>query len=154
MNDQYPDIHKMAKIGSEGVLVLLSESTNAERPGSSPRSIWLAAIEEAFMQAKQKVILSTFASNVNRVQQFANAAQKTNRKLALIGRGMVNVVTVAIERGYLEVPDGMLIHPQEVDSYAPERVAGFMYRKVKESHFPPFPRLSSSNYRDMSICAR
>lgn len=124
MNKQYPDIHKMARIGSEGVLVLLSESTNAERPGSSPSEHLVGShIEEAFMQAKQKVFLSTFASNVNRVQQVVNACRKTNRKLALLGRSMVNVVSVAMERGYLDIPDGMLIQAHEVDNYAPERVA-------------------------------
>ena len=61
------------------------------------------------MKAKRKVIISTFASNVNRVQQVVDAALKTNRKLALLGRSMVNVVSVAMERGYLNVPDGMLI---------------------------------------------
>ncbi len=69
-------------------------------------------IEEAFMKAKRKIIISTFASNVNRVQQVVDAALKTNRKLALLGRSMVNVVAVAIERGYLNIPDGMLIDAQ------------------------------------------
>jgi ribonuclease J len=153
MNDQYPDIHKMAKIGSEGVLVLLSESTNAERPGSSPSEHLVGShIEEAFMQAKQKVFLSTFASNVNRVQQVVNAAQKTNRKLVLLGRSMVNVVSVAIERGYLDVPEGMLIQAHEVDNYAPERVAVLCTGSQGEP-FAALSRLSSSNYRDMSILA-
>ena len=61
------------------------------------------------MKAKRKVIISTFASNVNRVQQVVDAAQKTNRKLALLGRSMVNVVAVASELGYLTIPEGMLI---------------------------------------------
>ena len=79
-------------------------------PGSTPSERLVGDhIEEAFMKAKRKVIISTFASNVNRVQQVVHAAIKTNRKLALLGRSMVNVVDVAIERGYLEVPDGMLI---------------------------------------------
>lgn len=77
----------MAKIGSEGVLALLSESTNAERPGFTPseRSVG-ERIEEIFMKANRKVIISTFASNVNRVQQIVEACIKTNRKLALLGK--------------------------------------------------------------------
>ncbi|HGO9418344.1 TPA: ribonuclease J [Bacillus cereus] len=110
VNNQHPDIHKMAKIGSEGVLALLSESTNAERPGFTPseRSVG-ERVEEIFMKANRKVIISTFASNVNRVQQIVEACIKTNRKLALLGRSMVNVVEVALEKGYLHIPDGMLI---------------------------------------------
>ena len=75
------------------------------------------------MKANRKVIVSTFASNISRVQQVVNAAQKTNRKLALLGRSMVNVVAVAMELGYLTVPDGMLIDPHEINEMAPEKVA-------------------------------
>ena len=102
------------------------------------------------MQAKQKVFLSTFASNVNRVQQVVNACRKTNRKLALLGRSMVNVVSVAMERGYLDIPDGMLIQAHEVDNFAPERVAVLCTGSQGEP-FAALSRLSSSNYRDMSI---
>ncbi|MGG0726210.1 ribonuclease J, partial [Bacillus mycoides] len=123
-NNENSDIHKMAAIGKEGVLLLLSESTNAERPGLTPSEQMVGEhVEAVFMKAERKVILSTFASNISRVQQVVNAAQKTNRKLALLGRSMVNVVAVAMERGYLTVPDGMLIAPHEINEMAPERVA-------------------------------
>ncbi|MGG0726209.1 ribonuclease J, partial [Bacillus mycoides] len=123
-NNENSDIHKMAAIGKEGVLLLLSESTNAERPGLTPsEQIVGEHVEAAFMKAERKVILSTFASNISRVQQVVNAAQKTNRKIALLGRSMVNVIAVAMERGYLTVPDGMLIDPHEINEMAPERVA-------------------------------
>ena len=132
MNEQYSDIHKMAEIGTEGVLALISESTNAERPGSTPSERHVGGhIEEAFMGAKRKIIISTFASNVNRVQQVVDAALKTNRKLALLGRSMVNVVAVAIERGYLNVPEGMIIDAREVNQYPPEKVVILMYRKSR-----------------------
>ncbi len=97
-------------IGKNGVLVLLSESTNAERPGFTPSERFVGEhIEEAFNKARRKVFISTFASNVHRVQQVIDAALKTNRKLALLGRSMVNVVAVAADLGYLNVPEGMLI---------------------------------------------
>ena len=95
-------------------------------------------IEEAFMKAERKVIISTFASNINRVQQVVNAAQKTNRKLALLGRSMVNVVAVAMERGYLTVPDGMLIDPNEINEMPPEKVAILMYRESRRTDGCPF----------------
>ena len=113
LNDDYPDIHKMAEIGRDGVLLLLSESTNAERPGFNPSERLVGEhIEEAFRKARKKIFISTFASNVHRVQQVVDAAQKTNRKLALLGRSMVNVVAVASELGYLTIPEGMLIEKE------------------------------------------
>jgi ribonuclease J len=151
VNNQYSDIHKMAEIGSQGVLVLLSESTNAERPGSTPSERIVGDhIEEAFKKAKRKVILSTFASNVNRVQQVVDAALKTNRKLALLGRSMVNVVSVAIERGYLNIPDGMLIEPHDINKLDPERVA-ILCTGSQGEPLAALSRLSSSNFRDVDI---
>ncbi|MFJ8244995.1 ribonuclease J [Peribacillus asahii] len=151
VNNQYTDIHKMADIGKQGVLVLLSESTNAERPGSSPSEQLVGGhIEEAFRKAERKVIISTFASNVNRLQQVVDAAQKTNRKLALLGRTMVNVVSVAMERGYLQVPDGMLIEAQQVNEMAPEKVA-ILCTGSQGEPMAALSRLSTSNYRDVDI---
>ena len=150
-NDQYSDIHKMAQIGMNGVLALISESTNAERPGLTPSERIVADhVEEAFMKADQKVIISTFASNINRVQQIVEAAIKTNRKLALLGRTMVNVVSVAMERGYLQVPDGMLIEAQQVNEMAPEKVA-ILCTGSQGEPMAALSRLSSSNYRDVDI---
>ncbi|WP_108670746.1 ribonuclease J [Peribacillus acanthi] len=151
VNDQYSDIHKMAEIGRQGVLVLLSESTNAERSGLSPTELMVSShMDEAFMRATGKVIVSTFASNVNRVQQVVDAAIKTNRKLALLGRSMVNVVSVAIERGYLKVPEGMLIEAHEAYNLDPEKVA-ILCTGSQGEPMAALARLSTGNYRDVSI---
>ncbi|WP_413304038.1 ribonuclease J [Bacillus sp. 1P10SD] len=150
-NNQYADIHKMAEIGRQGVLALISESTNAERTGLTPSERMVGShMDEAFMKAEGKIIVSTFASNVNRVQQVVNSAIKTNRKLALLGRSMVNVVDVAIERGYLTVPEGMLIEPREVDRLAPEKVA-ILCTGSQGEPMAALSRLSSGNYRDVAI---
>jgi ribonuclease J len=150
-NNQYADIHKMAQIGEQGVLVLLSESTNAERTGLTPSERMVAShMEEAFMKADGKIFVSTFASNVNRVQQVVDAAIKTNRKLALLGRSMVNVVSVAMERGYLTVPEGMLIDAFEVDQMSPEKVA-ILCTGSQGEQMAALSRLSSGNFRDVSI---
>ncbi|MEH7040990.1 ribonuclease J [Bacillus pseudomycoides] len=151
VNNQYPDIHKMAKIGSGGVLALLSESTNAERPGFTPseRSVG-ERIEEAFIKARRKVIVSTFASNVNRVQQVVDAAIKTNRKLALLGKSMVNVVSVALEQGYLNIPEGMLIEANEINQMDPERVA-ILCTGSQGEPMAALSRLASGNYRQVDI---
>ncbi|MDM5155937.1 ribonuclease J [Bacillus sp. DX1.1] len=151
VNNQYPDIHKMAKIGSNGVLALLSESTNAERPGFTPSERFVGEhIEEAFIKARRKVVISTFASNVNRVQQVINAALKTNRKLALLGRSMVNVVSVALEQGYLDIPEGMLIEANEINRMDPERVA-ILCTGSQGEPLAALSRLASGNYRQVDI---
>nr|WP_309098766.1 ribonuclease J [Fredinandcohnia onubensis] len=151
VNDQHSDIHRMAEIGREGVLVLLSESTNAERPGATPTELKVGnSIEEAFFKAKRKVFVSTFASNISRVQQVVDAAMKTNRKLALLGRSMVNVVDVAVERGYLNLPDGMLIDAKEVNNLAPEKVC-ILCTGSQGEPMAALARLSNASYRDVQI---
>ncbi|MBO9129270.1 ribonuclease J [Bacillus sp. 165] len=151
VNNQYSDIHKMAEIGSQGVLVLLSESTNAERTGLTPTERMVGNhMDEAFIKAQGKVIVSTFASNVNRVQQVVDAAVKTNRKLALLGRSMVNVVSVAIERGYLTIPEGMIIEAHEVDQMEPEKVA-ILCTGSQGEPMAALARLASANHRDVAI---
>ncbi|GAB2722345.1 ribonuclease J [Paenibacillus thermoaerophilus] len=123
VNDQYADLAKMAEIGSRGVLALLSDSTNAERPGftGSEKSVG-AELEEVFRKAKQRVVVATFASNVHRIQQIIDAAYNTRRKVTVVGRSMVNVVSIASELGYLNIPDGMLIEPEEVNRLPADRV--------------------------------
>ncbi|MGC5771870.1 ribonuclease J [Paenibacillus pabuli] len=123
VNGPYPDLHRMAEIGKQGVHVLLSESTNAERPGFTPSERIVGDhILDAFIRAKQKVFISTFASNISRVQQIVNAAFETGRKLALLGRSMINVVSVASELGYLDVPEGLLIEARDSDQFPPDEV--------------------------------
>lgn len=123
VNEQYADIHKMAELGARGVLALLSDSTNAERPGfTGSERVVGQALNEEFLRAEQRVIVATFASNVHRLQQVIDACMLTNRKLAVIGRSMVNVVTIASELGYLHLPDGMLIEPDDVNKLPANRV--------------------------------
>ncbi|ABS21654.1 beta-lactamase domain protein [Bacillus cytotoxicus NVH 391-98] len=151
VNEQYPDIHKMANIGEKGVLALLSESTNAERAGFSPSERLVGErIEEAFQKAPRKVILSTFASNVNRVQQVVKACLKTKRKLALLGRSMVNVVSVAMEQGYLTIPEGMLIEADEINRLDPEKVA-ILCTGSQGEPMAALARLASGSYRQVEI---
>lgn len=151
VNNQYPDIHKMADIGSKGVMLLLSESTNAERPGYTPSESHVGKhIEDAFHKAKQKVFIATFASNVHRLQQVIDAAHATNRRLALLGRSMVNVVKIASELGYLTVPDGMLVEAGEIGSLASDQVA-ILCTGSQGEPMAALSRLSRSNYRNVEI---
>ncbi len=151
VNDDNADIHKMAEIGRKGVLLLLSESTNAERPGFNPSEQLIGEhIVDAFQKARRKIFISTFASNVSRVQQIVDAAEKTNRKLALLGRSMVNVVKVASELGYLTVPEGMLIEKHEINRMDPERVA-ILCTGSQGEPMAALSRLSSSNFRQVEV---
>ncbi|MGD6832352.1 ribonuclease J [Sutcliffiella halmapala] len=150
-NNERPDLHRMAEIGKEGVLLLISESTNAERKGLSPSEKMVSShMEEAFLRAQGKVVVSTFASNVSRLQQVVDAAKKTNRRLALLGRSMVNVVQVAMERGYLDIPDWMLIEGREVEQMPPEKVAILCTGSQGEPN-AALARLSTGNFRDVSL---
>ncbi|MET1014347.1 MAG: ribonuclease J, partial [Paenisporosarcina sp.] len=151
VNGEYADIHEMAALGQKGVLILLSESTNAERPGFTPsESLVGGHLEEAFRKATGKLFVSTFASNVHRVQQVVDAAFQTNRKIALLGRSMVNVVSVALERGYLNVPEGMMIEAQEISRMDPERVA-ILCTGSQGEPMAALARLASGNYRQVEV---
>lgn len=118
------DFRKFADLGDEGVLVLLSDSTNVERSGYTTSERVLAQqFEELFYKAKGRIIVATFSSNIHRVQQVMNAAMTHNRKVAFAGRSMVNVVSIACELGYLQIPEGLTIDLDDIDRYPPERVA-------------------------------
>jgi len=118
------DFAKLAEYGQKGVLVLMSDSTNVERPGYTPSEKLVGqTFEEMFRLAKERIIVATFASNVHRIQQVINAAYKYNRKVAVLGRSMVNVVSIAQEVGYLNVPENTLIEIEELVNYPRNRVA-------------------------------
>jgi len=151
VNNQYSDIHKMANIGEEGVLLLISESTNAERPGMTPSEYKVGIhLEEAFLNATQKVFVTTFASNVNRLQQVVDACMKTNRKLALLGRSMVNVVSVARARGYLDVPDWAIVDPRDVNELPSHRIA-ILCTGSQGEPLAALAKLSTGSNRDVKI---
>jgi ribonuclease J len=153
VNKQYPDIHKMADIGKNGVKILLSESTNAERPGFTPSERLVGAhMEEAFQKADRRIFVSTFASNVHRLQQIVDASIHTGRKLALLGRSMVNVVSVSQELGYLSIPEGMLVEPAEAAKLPPEQIAVLCTGSQGEP-MAALSRLANSSHRLMEIAA-
>ncbi|MGI6382272.1 MAG: ribonuclease J [Tissierellaceae bacterium] len=112
------DLHKFAELGSKGVLCLLSDSTNAMRPGFTMSESTVGdTFEDLFSSTNGRIIVATFASNVHRVQQIINAAELNNRKVVLSGRSMVNNTTVANELGYLKIQDGTLIDINDMDKY-------------------------------------
>ena len=113
------DFGRIAEIGSKGVLLLMADSTNVERPGAtmSERTVG-SNLDEIFGGAKSRIIVATFASNVHRLQQIINSAHKYHRKVVVSGRSMVNVVGVAGELGYLQIPEGILIDINDMGNYS------------------------------------
>lgn len=123
VDGQVMEFNKFAEYGDRGVLCLLADSTNAERPGFTPSEKMVGqTFDEEFRYAKHRIIVATFSSNVHRIQQVIDTAVKYDRKVAVIGRSMVNVVNIAKELGYLKVPDGVLIDIDETHNYTPEKV--------------------------------
>ncbi|MBQ1436029.1 MAG: ribonuclease J [Clostridia bacterium] len=117
------DLARFGELGNEGVLALCCDSTNVERPGfaMSERKVG-RAFERIFAASNQRIIVATFASNVHRVQQIINVAVENGRKVAVSGRSMENVIEVARELGYLEVPEGEIIPIDMIKRYPPEKV--------------------------------
>ena len=118
------DLSSFARVGDEGVLALLSESTNAERPGYTPTERTVSdSLDSLFKSAENyRIIIATFASNVNRVQQIIDCAEKYGRKVAFSGRSMVNYMDVAQKLGYLHLPENILIDLDMLDKYMPQQV--------------------------------
>ena len=118
------DLTRIGEIGKAGVQLLLCESTNAERAGYTPSERTVgSSLERIFVQYEDKrLIIATFSSNIHRVQQIINASANHGRKVAVIGRSMVNVIGAAAELGYIDLPDGILIDVGEIKKYKPEQI--------------------------------
>ncbi|MBI2845498.1 MAG: ribonuclease J, partial [Chloroflexi bacterium] len=118
------DFAKLAELGGKGVLLLMADSTNAERPGFTPSEQEVGeTFERVFAQTKGRIIVTTFASNISRVQQVIDAATAHRRQVAVVGRSMQNNVKMAKELGYLKVHDRTLLKPEAIPHTPPERLA-------------------------------
>ncbi len=118
------DLARFGELGSKGVLALMADSTNAERPGytHSERTVG-ESFDRLFKKGEGKrIIIATFSSNIHRVQQIINCAERYGRKVAVFGRSMINVINTAIELGYLEVPDGIIIDIEMMNNFANDRI--------------------------------
>ncbi|WP_327044625.1 ribonuclease J [Microbispora sp. NBC_01189] len=123
LDGRLTDLGAFARLGAEGVDLLMSDSTNSEVPGfvTSERDI-APVIDDVFRTAAKRIIVASFASHIHRVQQIMDAAEKHGRKVALIGRSMVRNMGVARELGYLKVPAGLLVDSREIEEWPPEDV--------------------------------
>lgn len=117
------DLHRFAELGKNGVLAMLADSTNVEREGYSMSESTVGHnFTEIFREAKQRVIVATFASNIHRIQQVINASILFGRKVAISGRSMINVINVASEIGYLNIPDDVTIDIDRIDKYPADKI--------------------------------
>ena len=117
------DVSRLAELGSDGVLLLCGDSTNADRPGFSPSERTVGPhLEEVFARAQGRIVVTSFASNIHRVQQVVDAAASLGRKVALVGRSMRKNVNIGRSLGHIEVPEGMMIQPHEVEDWPDHKV--------------------------------
>ena len=123
VDGQFFDVAKLTRIGQEGVLVLLSDTTNVERSGYVPSESTLrASFDLMFRDAPRRIIMACFASNVHRVQQAIDTSVKYGRKVALMGRSMERNMEMAQSMGYLKIPEGTRIRADEIEDYFPQQV--------------------------------
>ncbi len=123
VDGQVTQFNKFAEFGDAGVLALLADSTNAERPGFTQSEKMVGqTFDDEFRYARNRIIVATFSSNVHRIQQVVDSAVKYKRKVAVIGRSMINVVNIAMELGYLNIPDGVLIDIDETSNYTADQI--------------------------------
>jgi len=145
------DLHRFAELGKQGVLVLLADSTNIERSGyTMSESTVGTTFIELFRNADGRVILATFASNIHRIQQAINAAVMFDRKVAVVGRSMVNVIGVACDLGYLNVPEGVIIDVDHIDRYPNERVM-ILTTGSQGEPLSALARMSTAEHRKVTI---
>ena len=131
------DLQRFAEIGKKGVLALMCDSTNAERPGFTPSERTVGrTFDTLFEEHKNtRIIIATFASNVDRVQQIINTAYKYGRKVVVEGRSMVNVIATASELGYLNIPDNTLIELEQMKNYPDNQMVLITTGSQGESSF-------------------
>jgi len=145
------DLHTLAKYGREGVLALFSDSTNVERPGFtlSERAV-VPRIEDLCRSAPRRVILSCFASSIHRIQQVIDIAARVNRKVAFVGRSMIDNVEIAHSLGLLQIPDGMVVRPQDIRGFDPKRLV-ILASGSQAEPMSSLSRIAVDNHRHVSV---
>lgn len=151
VDGEVTDFAKFAQLGEKGVLALLSDSTNVEIPGFtlSEKSVG-TSLTEIFHQSQERIIVASFASNVHRLQQIISAAHQYGRKVAVVGRSMVNVISIASENGYLDIPKGTLVDLDEVVNLPKEKTVIITTGSQGEP-MSALSRMAMSDHRRLEI---
>ncbi len=151
IDNQPFDLHSLARYGKEGVLALFSDSTNVERPGYTPSERAVTTrIEELCRAAPRKVLISCFASSIQRIQQVVDIAELLGRKIGFVGRSMVDNVEIAHEMGRLRIPDGVVIRPQDLRSFDPRKMIVLVSGSQAEP-MSSLSRIAVDNHRLLSV---
>ena len=146
------DLQRFGEIGKKGVLALMCDSTNAERPGFTMSEKTVGKALESIFEEHQnsRIIVATFASNVDRVQQIINQAYKNGRKVVVEGRSMVNIISTATELGYISIPDNTLVDIEHLKNYPPEKTVLITTGSQGES-MAALSRMANGTHRKVSI---
>ncbi len=151
VDGQLTDFAKLSELGGRGVLVLLSDSTNAETPGYTPSEQEInETFERIFAQTTGRIIVSTFASNISRVQQVIDTAHRHERRVGIVGRSMVNNVKMAIDLGYLDVAPDELLTVEDINGLPPQKVA-IVCTGSQGEPTSVLVRMASRTHRQVSI---
>jgi ribonuclease J len=145
------DLHAFARYGNEGVLALFSDSTNVERPGFTPseRAV-VPRLEDLCRSAPRRVVLSCFASSIHRIQQVIDIAARVGRKVAFVGRSMVDNIEIAHSLDYLRIPDGMVVRPQDIRGFDPKRLV-ILASGSQAEPMSSMSRIAVDNHRFVSV---
>ncbi|MEE0794190.1 MAG: ribonuclease J [Oscillospiraceae bacterium] len=147
------DLARLGQLGKQGVLALLSDSTNVERPGHTDSERKVAEkFDELFKGCEKRIIVTTFASNVQRIQQIVNVAAKYKRKVAVTGRSMENMIKVARELGYMDIPEGVLVELNQIKGQPKDRTVIISTGSQGESMSALY-RMAFSEHKQINIDA-
>ncbi|MBZ5620773.1 MAG: ribonuclease J [Acidobacteriia bacterium] len=145
------DLHTLADYGKRGVLLLLSDSTNSDRAGytESERAV-RPRMEEVFNRAERRIVVSCFSSSIHRIQLVLELAQEFGRRVAVVGRSMVSVTEIAHSLGLLDIPDGILLRPQDAMNLPPDKVA-FLVSGTQGEPMSALSRVAVDNHKHVSV---
>ena len=145
------DFRRFSELGNKGVLVMMADSTNSEREGHTPSERTVgAAFDKAFHNCRSRIIVATFSSNVHRIQQVIDTAVRYKRKVAVLGRSMVNVVNISLELGYINAPEGTIVDIDEIGNYPMSRIVIITTGSQGEP-MSALTRMSMSDHRKVGI---
>lgn len=145
------DFRRFSDLGNKGVLLMMADSTNAERAGHTPSESTVgASFDKVFHNARSRIIIATFSSNVHRIQQIINTAVRYKRKVAVLGRSMVNVVNISLELGYIQAPEGTMVDIDNIGNYPMEQMVIITTGSQGEP-MSALTRMSQSDHRKVGI---
>ncbi len=151
VDGQVVDFRKLAELGEKGVLVMLGDSTNADKPGfTMSEKVVGNTFDDLFGKCEGRIIVTTFASNVHRIQQVICTAQKYGRKVSVVGRSMVNNVRISQELGYVDMPEGILIDMEDINNYPPDEVV-IVTTGSQGEPMSALTRMATADHRWVSI---